>query len=332
MSEKYNAAMDKITVSDELRKKIIERAENSKEKPKKPKPNISYLRYCAACAACLLMCFAAISTEKDIAPNLPKPNFTKAENTSSDNTANAPENNAKSDEAPNKSDSVQIKKSSGSEKTAPIGKSAERSDNTKAEGTIGEPSSIVKNDPPAPVPPKQSDGNKTEIPVESGGGNILPDGGNDMPTMTPNPNGDDELVMAPNPNTGEMSIDEIRDELGYDFKIPQYVPDGYSEKSAVLMFGETVRITYENGDDTLMYRTAKTDEDISGDCNVYDVCETENINSNEVTLKGDGKTVYTAVWSEDESAYSLNSQKGLSKDTFIEIIKNTDYTENTSQE
>lgn len=317
MSEKYNAAMDKITVSDELRKKIIERAENSKEKPKKPKPNISYLRYCAACAACLLMCFAAISTEKDIAPNLPKPNFTKAENTSSDNTVNTPENNAKSDEAPNKSDSVQIKKSSGSEKTAPIGKSAERSDNTKAEGTIGEPSSIVKNNPPAPVPPKQSDGNKTEIPVGSGGGN-------DLPTMTPNPNGDDEFVMAPNPNAGEKSIDEIRDELGYDFKIPQYIPDGYTETAATLMFDETVQITYENDDDTLMYRTAKTDADISGDYNVYEVCETEIVNSDEVKLKGDGKTVYTAVWSEGESAYSLNSQNGLSKDTFIEIIKSTD--------
>ena len=317
MSEKYNAAMDKITVSDELRKKIIERAENSKEKLKKPKPNISYLRYCAACAACLLMCFAAISTEKDIAPNLTKPNFTKAENTSSDNTVNTPENNAKSDEAPNKSDSVQIKKSSGSEKTAPIGKSAERSDNTKAEGTIGEPSSIVKNNPPAPVPPEQSDGNKTEIPVGSGGGN-------DLPTMTPNPNGDDEFVMAPNPNAGEKSIDEIRDELGYDFKIPQYIPDGYTETAATLMFDETVQITYENDDDTLMYRTAKTDEDISGDYNVYEVCETEIVNSDEVKLKGDGKTVYTAVWSEGESAYSLNSQNGLSKDTFIEIIKSTD--------
>lgn len=142
----------------------------------------------------------------------------------------------------------------------------------------------------------------------------------------------EDNVQLPNPIKEYNTLDEAKKAVVFKALVPGAMPEGYTLSWVSTINDELFQISYKNGDNEILYRTAEGTEDISGDCNVYDVCETENINSNEVTLKGDGKTVYTAVWSEDESAYSLNSQKGLSKDTFIEIIKNTDYTENTSQE
>lgn len=142
----------------------------------------------------------------------------------------------------------------------------------------------------------------------------------------------EDNVQIPNPIKEYNTVDEAKKAVAFKVLVPEIMPEGYTLSWVSTINDELFQISYKNGDNEILYRTAEGTEDISGDYNVYDVCEAENVNSNEVTLKGDGKMVYTAVWSEGESAYSLNSQKGLSKDTFIEIIKSTDYTENTSQE
>ena len=56
LSKKYNDAMDKIVMSDELKNKIILQAKNQK----KYTPKIYYIRRAAGIAACLVLTVTSI--------------------------------------------------------------------------------------------------------------------------------------------------------------------------------------------------------------------------------------------------------------------------------
>ena len=66
MSKTFREEMDKITVSDELKAKILKSAEQ-KIKAEKTKSIHSktvyfrYAKYAAACAACLVLCLTAVN-------------------------------------------------------------------------------------------------------------------------------------------------------------------------------------------------------------------------------------------------------------------------------
>lgn len=122
-------------------------------------------------------------------------------------------------------------------------------------------------------------------------------------------------------------IDEARNSVGYDFKLPKYIPDGYAADGVSVLFGSLVQISYKSEDDIIIYRTEKTDEeDISGDYNQYSVTETENIGGSTVTLKGGDDKFYCAVW-RDGDAYSLTCNKGISRGEMSKIIESVEYRE-----
>lgn len=119
-------------------------------------------------------------------------------------------------------------------------------------------------------------------------------------------------------------IAEIEQELGYDIKIPNYVPDDYKMDSLSAPFGEFAEITYTNETDTLYYRTAKSSEDISGDYTDYADVETVIINDNDVTIKGNNNLYNNASWFAEDEAFSIYSDNGVEKDTMIDIVKSVD--------
>lgn len=120
------------------------------------------------------------------------------------------------------------------------------------------------------------------------------------------------------------TIAEIEQKLGYDIKVPHYVPDDYKTDSLSAPFGEFAEITYTNETDTLYYRTAKDTEDISGDYNDYTDIETVTINNNDVTIKGNDNLYHNASWFSDDEAFSIYSDNGIKKDTMIDIVKSVD--------
>ena len=92
-----------------------------------------------------------------------------------------------------------------------------------------------------------------------------------------------------------------------------------------LLFESLVQISYLSENDEIVYRTEKTDADISGDYTVYDTVETVTINNNDTALKSTDEVFYGAVWNDGDMAYSLNSTNGLDKDTIVKIVESTDY-------
>lgn len=117
-------------------------------------------------------------------------------------------------------------------------------------------------------------------------------------------------------------ISEISQKLGYSFKIPAYLPDGYEASNASLMFESLVQITYKSPQGEMTYRTEKTNEDISGDHTEYENIQSENINGATVTLKGSKDNCSLAVWSSEGSSYSVHCLPEIAYGEMIKIIEN----------
>lgn len=156
-------------------------------------------------------------------------------------------------------------------------------------------------------------GTDSDISGESGvnmpaeGGAVIPDDETDGPVLSGNLYCDAE------------SIDEARELLGYDFKAPSYIPDGYLTDSITVISGKIAQISYLCADDGITYRTARGSDDISGDYNSYSDEETKDVSNLSITFKSNGEKTHLAVWSDGESSYSISSSGGINKDIMEKI-------------
>ena len=57
---------------------------------------------------------------------------------------------------------------------------------------------------------------------------------------------------------------------------------------------------------SVLFRKAVGSEDISGDYNEYASVTEQDVNGRTVTLKGDGKLTYLAIWTDGEFSYSVS--------------------------
>lgn len=149
----------------------------------------------------------------------------------------------------------------------------------------------------------------------------------------------DESVQIPNPFTEYESIelasggavlapgieenadiDSIRKEVGYDFALPDYMPQGYTFDSASLLFGELVQIVYTDGEHKIMYRIEDCTDDISGDYNNYETVETVDMGGAAVTVREDGGKCRLAIWN-DGKAHVLWLDEGFERYEIEKIIK-----------
>lgn len=332
MSRKYNEAMDKIAVSDELKEKIMKSAEMRGEaKPKSARSNVFPLRRAAGWAACLVLCAAtaAVVKSRTGADIVPPPEVVTAPD---DGERNVPQGNADG------SETQQNVPTGSSEQLQPQGKdTAEGSENARNNADV--PS--AKPDVPQGVSSPKSDipqdavSAKPDIPQDSGGETQgssesaqNPQGEENVPPTDNDGDSPEFAVPPPLMSGGNESglfedmrdIDAVRQTLGYSFKLPHFMPDGFKAESVSLLFGGLVQLTYSDGESTIFFRTEKTDEDISGDYNIYETVESAEIGGAEITLKGRDGKFFTAVWN-DGCAYSLFCAEGLGKETMLEIAE-----------
>lgn len=301
MSKKYTEAMDKIVASDELKAKILRTAAQKRQK-ENSKPKYSfYIRTFASAAACLAILITSMSVHDDfVKPELPlaKPHTP---------AVTAPEI-SKEEPNVNTSENEPIQKSE-----SPV---------LPNKPAVANEPEISNNDDVNTEAPENHEKNE-EIPPSENKPDEIP---KDLPTSSnPNAGGEndenDMMVSAPNFGSESLSYAEITEKVGYDFKLPQFMPSEYKMTDMKLFFDELIQIEYLSSKDTVIFRTEKTDGDISGDYNVYENVQNVKINGTDVTLKGDGEKISVAVWN-NENAYSISSSYGTDKETIIKIIEN----------
>lgn len=133
--------------------------------------------------------------------------------------------------------------------------------------------------------------------------------------------GAEPTTQIPNPLVEYNSLDEAQKAVGYTFATPKAVPDGYQIKNIIVISNDLAEIFYTKGDSTILYRTAKSNTDISGDYTVYDAVSTITIGNAEVTVKGSNACINLAVWSKDGVSYSLSFTQAVSEKELSTIIQ-----------
>lgn len=314
MSKKFKSAMDKIVVSDELKTRIMNAAEKKIDGKKTKNSKLFFLRYAAGYAACIAA-FAAVmwvvnNSRLTYVPQ-PSPNV---------GTLNTP--------IPGETPQQPAAKPSPSANTnAAAGETPKPviSERTPQANTNAEPQGREQNTetPPAasvgtPRPEAPASAMPTEVPIPT-----------DAPSLPPSGSGQPEMSVSPADTEGpvmsgyyeyEGDLADIRKEVGYDFKIPSYMPKEYKIESASLLFGELIQIVYKGENDTVFYRTERAEEDISGDYNIYEI--TENAGEG-ITLKGNEGKYYLGTIIGKESC-SVSSSEGMSRETILKIMESID--------
>lgn len=306
MSEKYTDAVNRICLSEEMKESIIRKTTGAISKKQKSNTSL-YLRRIVGLAACLAICFLSNRTLKD-GVYMPTSTIEPA--------ISAP---ALQDESPNDTAMDTITPKTESDDKIPDNNKVNTEKPNVSNKKVDEKNSAAANNETSGI---VSDTNKTSIGENEQTVTEIP------PTTAANTNAEEEQ----NPNTLEYgnpmnylsNKEQLDKELGYTVKVPQYIPDEYNCESVCVIGEYIAEITYESEHDNISYRTAKGDDDISGDCNSYDNVETTEINSFSVTLKGNDDLYFNAVWTDEKDSYSVSSANGIEKETMCNIVKSVE--------
>ncbi len=352
--------MDRIAVSDALKSRIMDAAEEKltegelEEKTDsraQKRSKVFYLRYAAGIAACAAICLTTVYLTKNlgmdgILPQLEEPPIqseieppSKNEPSADKNTENTEGNSTEKPQTAPKSDEG-LTDGKNTDTT-------ERSDSMKGQGgnITSRPSSAAESgsgisdnsENTANNGKSDNSGNtagsgKTDSKEGSASGGTAEDSENtaqgELPPKSENPMGGGNPGTDPSnelssalPPTETADIEELRRLAGYAFKMPAYVTEGYKMDGTSLILGELIQISYRSAEDEeINYRTEKGSGDISGDHNVYDTSEELQVGGNTVTVKGIGGKYYLAIWEDGESAYSLGMSAGADKAEMLKII------------
>lgn len=333
-SEAYRRAMDGVTMSPQLRERVL-RLQN-----KKPEPVIlRVMRPVACAAACLVVVFAArswIKTEQfsmdtattteaaarsvsseavassayaDYAPETATETYGEADLPSSA-ALTADEVDGAAPEAAEEDGAAQDEKTGGA---VP----AEGSADSAAESPSAEPYVLgthtdLPEEETASLPAEESDAEETvsaneeEEPAqenreEHSGKNGM-DGG---------------MMTIANPLVSYDSIEEAAAVLGWEVKLPP-LPEDFS---VTLISGELLQIDWNNGNS--YYRMAKSElgADISGDYNSYPAVATVE-NGYALRLCGDEQDAYRLLtWQDGGYSYAYCSDSPMTADEAISLVE-----------
>ncbi len=129
----------------------------------------------------------------------------------------------------------------------------------------------------------------------------------------------EDNVQLPNPIKEYNTLDEAKKAVVFKALVPGAMPEGYTLSWVSTINDELFQISYKNGDNEILYRTAEGTEDISGDYNVYKNEKSLQIAGIDVTIKGK-EGVAKATWTKDGLTYSIYADKEISEQDITNII------------
>lgn len=129
----------------------------------------------------------------------------------------------------------------------------------------------------------------------------------------------EDNVQLPNPIKEYNTLDEAKKAVVFKALVPGAMPEGYTLSWVSTINDELFQISYKNGDNEILYRTAEGTEDISGDYNVYKNEKSLKIAGIDVTIKGN-EGVAKATWTKDGLTYSIYADKEISEQDITNII------------
>ncbi|WP_140402165.1 hypothetical protein [Flavonifractor sp. An306] len=117
------------------------------------------------------------------------------------------------------------------------------------------------------------------------------------------------------------STGELAEQLSYPLLLPAWLPEGYALESARCLQGELAEVCWQTDGQTITYRMAPGDGDVSGDFTAYGWEEELTVGTYAVTCKGETGLVFLAVWSDGTYSFSLHASAGLSVEEVTALIE-----------
>lgn len=131
----------------------------------------------------------------------------------------------------------------------------------------------------------------------------------------------EDKVAIGNEITECQDIAELSQYAGFKMNEITDIPFDIVEHTYTWLFDEIAQIEYVGNSNTITYRVAMSEDDISGDYNTYTKIREEMIESNRVTMKGSEDKVYVAIWQSGEYSYAVCSSNGISYSEMKAIIE-----------
>ena len=326
MIDRYKQSMDKITMSDELKKKIMQNASAYRNKKLKRAMYIRRASGIAACLCVLTVSFAAIRyySALDQQPDAivlpasatasPIPRTQETPQATAAATA-VPTANDKQPHALTPAVPTPVVTAIPMPTAIPQNSVGNQNIRNSYEVNVSLPEKPSRADSPREnIPPRTTaptsrpveEPTFTQAPVQT----VVP-----IPDDTPPEQSDG--MMGGSPLLDFDSVAELEQTTG--FAIPQLsLPTGYELSSITLVGGTIAQLRYTDSAAEVIYRMEKGTDDCSGDYNSYET--TEQIPGKNGELKGTGGLYFTAVWSDGEYAYAVSVPEGTTREALIQMI------------
>ncbi len=327
LSKNYKKTMDKITVDDEMRKRILNnidsiKQENTKDKFKKKSYRSLGTLAAAACFSIIVFSVnvkmslndkmkMSLNDNKEISFNQTKDNSNESSNVN-DTDADTYENNEKNLELGEETSSEKTKdnynKTSASNNSISNNVSNNNAINKSSNNTKKEIHQEKKNEQKTETNIKEDSLNNSESPT--------------MQVVYDNNYTDSKSKVVENAETLNKNLEELQSNVGFSIKTPQEVIENKDIKNINLKENNKILISYENSDVKLDFEVKKevSKEDKINDSK-YKTEKNISINDKIVSLKGNDNLINTANWSDDDLSYSINSNDGISEDKAMKIIE-----------
>lgn len=168
-------------------------------------------------------------------------------------------------------------------------------------------------------------GSTTYVPVSL----FVPLFGNDPATVTMeentvniSPEASSEVdTQIPSPLTEHDTLTALEQAVSFPIQQPA-MPDGYAVSSLTDINQSVAQITYQNGDQEIVYRVGKGTDDISGSYEDYSNKCTLEIEGVNVRLRGE-QDFHVAAWHNNGFAYSVYAPAGLTTAQISQIVTST---------
>ncbi|MDR5588682.1 hypothetical protein [Clostridium aquiflavi] len=330
MSKNYKKTMDKITVDDEMKKRILNNIdsinqENTKGKFKKRSYRSLGTLAAAACFSIIVFSVnvkmslndkmkMSLNDKKEISFNQIKDNSNESSNVNGID-ADTYEDNEKKLEL---EDETSLEKTKDNYNKNSVSNNS-ISNNVSNNNATNKSSNNTKEE----IPKEKNIEQKIETNIKE---NSLNNSEPIMQAAYDNNYTDSNKIKSvenyENLNRNFKNLDELNSNIDFSIKTPQEVIENKDIKNINLKENNNILISYENSNVKLDLEVKKelSKEDNTSNFK-YEIEKSLNINDKIVSLKGNDDVINAAKWNDNDLSYSINSDKGISEENTIKIIE-----------
>lgn len=117
------------------------------------------------------------------------------------------------------------------------------------------------------------------------------------------------------------TVDELSNSVGFIVKELQDIPFDIKNIQYTSFEGDLAEIQYNGETNTVSFRMAFSDDDVSGDYSEYSLIENHEIDDYTVTIKGNNDKYNLAIWRHAGFSYSINVTNGISETDLLKMVQ-----------